>query len=190
VGFLSRLLGSKRSTQTTTFKQPFRIASPRIGFLNLQGGSGESLAEADRAVLAPLFRESHFSTHDVPRCDVLFLYCNVDAGGSIVGAASTVRDLIKSAGAYVAVVASANEPDSYIKAIGPRGDWNANIVLVIERKGDKFALFFRHLFEAMFNGQSMLMAWVELAPQIPGHDHPDAPSTIMAAEAGHVAFDG
>jgi hypothetical protein len=32
------------------------------------------------------------------------------------------------------------------------------------------------------------MAWVELAPQIPGYDHPDAPGTIMAAEAGHLVF--
>jgi hypothetical protein len=40
----------------------------------------------------------------------------------------------------------------------------------------------------MYVGKSMLMAWVEFAPQIPGHDHPDAPGMIMAAEAGHLVF--
>jgi hypothetical protein len=128
------------------------------------------------------------STSAVPRCDVLFLYCSLDAQGNIVDSPNTIRGLIKDAGAYVAVVASENKPDSYIKGMGSRNDWHANIALVIDRKADKFAIFFRHLFEAMFNGQSMLMAWVELAPQIPSHDHPDAPGTIMVAEAGHVTF--
>ena len=122
--------------------------------------------------------------------EILFLYCTVDAQGKIVGSPFEVRKLIKDAGAYVAVVASENHPDDYIKAMKTRNDWHANVALVIDRKGDKFAIFFRRLFEAMFQGHSMLMAWVELAPQISGHDHPDAPGTIMAAEAGHVTFSG
>lgn len=191
MGFLSTLFGSRRSTaQTTTVDRPFRIPSPGIGFLNLQGSSGAALAAADQRVLSPLFKTSHESTDVVPRCEVLFLYCTVDAQGRIEGHSTSIRDLIKQAGAYVAVVASENNPDSYIKAMGSRNDWHANIALVIDRKGDKLALFFRRLFEAMFNGQSMLMAWVKLAPQIPGQDHPDAPGTIMAAEAGHVTFGG
>jgi hypothetical protein len=39
----------------------------------------------------------------------------------------------------------------------------------------------------MFSGQSMLLAWVALAPQ-GGLENPDAPGTIMAAEAGHITF--
>src|SRR5439155_26894517 len=103
----------------------------------------------------------------------------------VIGSPFGIRQLIKNAGAYVAVVASENDPASYIQAMGSRNGWRANIVLVIDRKAEKFAIFFGRLFEAMFNGKSMLMAWVELAPQIPGQDHPDAPGTIMAAEAGH-----
>ena len=191
MGFLSNLFGSGgTATQTTTADRPFRVRDPSIGFLNLQGKEGAPLAAADQSVLSPLFKSSQSSTDVVPRCEVLFIYCSVDAQGKIVGRPESIRDLIKQAGAYVAVVASENNPNSYIKAMGSRNDWHANIALVIDRKAEKFALFFRRLFEAMFSGRSMLMAWVELAPQIPGEDHPDAPASIMAAEAGHVVFSG
>jgi hypothetical protein len=191
VDFLKKLFGARESsTRTTTVNAPFRIQNPRIGFLNLQGESGTALAEADRRTLSPLFKESHISSDAVPACEVLFIYCTIDAAGKVAASRTGVRDLIGAAGAYVAVVASENCPDAYVKTLGPRKDWHANIVLAIDRKADKFALFFRRLFEAMFKRQSMLMVWVELAPQIPGHEHPDAPDTIMIAEAGHLTFGG
>jgi hypothetical protein len=56
------------------------------------------------------------------------------------------------------------------------------------RRGERFARFYERLFEKMFAGKSMLLAWVELAPQMPGHDHPEAPEGIMLAEAGHIVF--
>jgi len=167
-----------------------RIANPAIGFLNLQGPEGAALVDADRAVLAPLFQVSHLSTDVPPHCEVLLLYCTLDGEGRVVGSADSIGDLIQKAGAYVAVVASENKPERYLKAIPGRRDWRANIVLVIDRKAEKFALFFRRLFEAMFNGRSMLMAWVKLAPQIPRRDDPDGPAAIMLAQAGHVRFSG
>ncbi len=188
MGFFSKLFGARESSVRTTVDRPFRISSPNIGFLNLQGAQGAALAEADQIALSPLFIASNASTDIVPKCAVLFIYCTLDANGKIVGSSFGVRQLIKEAGAYVAVVASGNQPEAYIKAMGNPNDWHANIALVIDRKADKFAIFFRRLFEAMFNEQSMLTVWVELAPQIPGYDHPDAPNTIMAAEAGHVTF--
>jgi len=189
LGLLSSLLGrGKPNKRTTTVHQPFRITNPAIGFLNLQGTKGAELAEADRVILASLFKASHSGTDVPPRCEVLFLYCTLDADGRIVGSPDRVNDVIKKAGAYVAVVASENQPHCYVRGVSRRNDWRANIVMVIDRKAEKFALFFRRLFEAMFNGRSMLTAWVELAPQIPGDSHPDAPSTIMAAQAGHITF--
>jgi hypothetical protein len=191
VSLLSKLFGtSKAETRTTTVGSPLRLAKPKIGFLNLQGESGSSLAVNDRRVLAPLFSESFLTDGAVPRCEVIFIYCSVDAGGRIVGSPAGIRDLTKAAGAYVAVVASENPPDSYMKALGPRICWGANTVLVVDRKADKFAVFFYRLFDAMKRGQTMLMAWVELAPQIPGVEHPNAPSALMAAEAGHITLDG
>jgi len=191
VSFLSKLFGSRGSeTRTTTVDNPLRISNPRIGFLNLQGEPGAALAMEDQKVLAPLFRESFLTDGKVPRCEVIFLYCSVDASGRVVGSPAGIRDLTKAAGAYVAVVASENPPNNYKNALGPRNDWGANSVLVVDRKADRFAVFFHRLFEAMKGGESMLMAWVELAPQIPGMDHPDAPGAFMAAEAGHITFDG
>jgi hypothetical protein len=124
----------------------------------------------------------------VPTCAVLFVYCSLDTEGRIVGRAENVRDVIKRAGAYVAVIASENPGASYIKGVGRRKDWRANIVMVLDRKGDKFALFFRKLFEETFTGHSMLTTWVKLAPQAAGQWQEEAPGTIMAAEAGHITF--
>jgi hypothetical protein len=191
MGILAKLLTGRLSrTRTNTFQDPFRIANPRIGFLNLQAVQGAALAEADRRVLSPLFKISLASTDLAPRCEVLLIYCTLGAEGRITGYPSSLRDTIKSAGAYIAIVASENPPAMYKDALKPSNGWHANIALVIDRKGDKFALFFRRLFELMLSGRSMPMAWNDLAPQIPGHDHSDMPGAMMIAETGHVTLDG
>jgi hypothetical protein len=191
MGFFSRVFGRRKpETKRTTASKPFRIENPCIGFLNLAGQSGASLLEADKGALSPLFKESKTSSGPVPKCQVLFVYCSFDPQGNVVGSSNRLRDLIKEAGAYVAVVASGNAPDGYKKVLEPRNDWHANIVLVLDRRAERFASFFGKLFRAMSNGQSMLMAWVALAPQIPGDDHPENPSAFMLPEAGHVTFGG
>jgi hypothetical protein len=200
MGLFSRLFGSNKptpivpvtraqtTTRTTTVQNPFRIENPVIGFLNVRGSAGDDAMNADLQTLRPLFREVRESRNEVPQCAVLFIYGDFDSTGKIIGRSDGVRDIIKAAGAYIAVVASENPPDNYMKCLGPSNDWSANITLTIDRKGDKLPKFFAELFRRMYAGESMLMAWVELAPQIPGYDHPDAPGTIMAAEAGHLVF--
>jgi hypothetical protein len=190
MGFLSKILSANRTqTVKTTSQRPHRLSDPTIGFLNLQGASGLTLADSDRAVLSPLFGHCLESASHVPRCEVLFIYCTIHPDGTIVGFQEPIREMIKKAGAYVTVLAAENPPELYVKGIGPRNDWSANIVMTIDRKGAKFTEFYVRLFESMFKGQSMLLAWVQLAPQIPGRDHPDAPSAILAAEAGHLIFE-
>jgi hypothetical protein len=186
MNFLSRLFsrGRKSSFQRTTADRPLRIANPAIGFLNHAGAAGALLSQADQRVLSPLFKVLKTSEDLPPRCDVLFLYCTIN----VEGPTPAIRELIKSAGAYVAVIASENSSDAYIKCVGRRTDWFANIAMVVNRKDDKFALFFYRLFEEMFKGRSMLMVWAELAPQIPGRTHSDVPDSIMVAEAGHITF--
>ena len=196
MGLFSRLFGSQKSTEMatasitrkTTVQNPFRIDDPVIGFMNLRGGAGEETMKTDRQILGPLFGEVRESCTEVPQCSVLFLYSDLDSAGRIIGRRDGLRDVIKAAEAYIAVVASENPPDNYMKCLGSRDDWPANITLTIDRKGDKLPMFFAELFRRMFAGKSMLIAWVELVPQIPGHDQPDAPGTIMAAEAGHLVF--
>jgi hypothetical protein len=168
MNFLSRLFsrGRQSSVQRTTADRPLRIADPVIGFLNHAGPAGALLSQADQRVLSPLFTVLEASEDLPPRCDVLFLYRNINPEG--LPSAPAIRELIKSAGAYVAVIASENSADAYIKSVGRRTDWSANIAMIVNRKDDKCALFFHRLFAEMFKGRSMLMVWAELAPQIPG----------------------
>jgi len=196
MGLFSRLFGSKDEsagesaggTRKTTADNPYCINDPAIGFLNLRGSAGEDMMAVDRKIVGPLFRDVRESRGDVPQCAVLFLYGDIDASGRFVGGAQSLREIIKSAGAYIAVVASENNPDYYMKCIEPHNGWNANITLTLNRKGENLPNFFAEVFRRMFAGASMVMAWVELAPQIPGHQHPHAPETIMVPEAGHLAF--
>ena len=111
----------------------------------------------------------------------------MDASGRLPAYPDGLRNLLKAAGTYAAVIASANPAEHYRNVLGPRKDWYANVTMTLDRKDDRLALFFQRLFERMFTGQSMLLAWVALAPQR-GAGNPDAPGTIMAAEAGHITF--
>lgn len=188
----SKLFGKRPEepqTLTTTIDRPLRISNPVIGFVCVDP-SQTGVMEQDKAMLGPLFHECRASATEIPPCHVLFLYCNLQQDGSLAGVAMRVRDFIEAAGACIAVVASENEPDHYLAAVEPENGWPANIVLVTDRNGTDFGTFFQKLFQAMLRGKSMLMAWVELAPQIPDHQHSDAPDTIMLAEAGHITLDG
>ncbi|MDR0780220.1 MAG: hypothetical protein LBF16_05940 [Pseudomonadales bacterium] len=177
----------KSQSIRTTANAPFQIQNPVIGFVCV-APEHQQLMEADKAAIGPLFSECRSSTNQTVTCHILFLYCNIDETGSLPGFKMRVRDFIKASGAYVAVVASENEGANYMQSLNPKNDWPANIVLVINRRGEIFPSFFQKLFNSMQSGTSMLMAWVQLAPQIPNHDHPDCPSTIMAAEAGHIVL--
>jgi hypothetical protein len=196
MSFLSRLFGARKTTSSpavaatlvTNAKSPFRIVAPSIGFLNLRGVAGNEELEKDKNVLEGLFGKTVVAIDVIPRCDVLFVYCNFDVAGTIVGHKKSLREIIRDARAYIVVVASENDPKTYMKCTGDRKVWPADIILTIERKGDGLANFASKLFRKMFDGKSLLTAWVELVPQIPGYDDPSAPATIMAAEAGHLIF--
>jgi hypothetical protein len=185
--FLTSLFGSKQTRQTTA-SNPLKLNHPTLGFLNLMGESGEALMETDANVLSPLFGRTLKSSTSVPSCQVLFIYCELDADGHIEGRREMATDLIKEAQAYVAVIASENSGDSYIKAVKPRKDWYANVTMVLDRKDDKLARFFQKVFTGMFAGRSMLSVWVELVPQGAGSWQAEAPGTILAAMAGHITF--
>jgi hypothetical protein len=189
MAFFSRLFGrGETRTARTAIQRPFRIQRPIIGFLNLLGPRGDLLLAADRRALSPPFAESRVSSGAVPRAHVLFIYCDIGADGQVLGSQGAgLIDLIKSAGAQVAVVASEN-PD-HKNALPRSEDWHANVVLTLSRNGDNFCLFFQRLFAAMFNGTSMLMAWAQIAPQAAGPWMDELPSTYMVPRAGHIAFD-
>ena len=173
-----------------TAGNPYRLKNAVAGFVCLEPQL-ESLMEVDKLNLRSLFPSVRSSTQEIVACHVLFLYCKIDKDGSLTGSKMRVRDLVKASGARVAIIASENDGEHYIRALQPKNDWPANIVLVIDRRGAAFTIFFQKLFDAMNAGTSMLMTWVKLAPQggDPGDPrHRECPVTVLAAEAGHIAL--
>ena len=165
-----------------------RIQSPTLGIFDLSADSAAAELDADRTALGPLFSSVVESTSEPPTCNVLFLYCRLEANGSIRGYRRGLREIIRDSGAAVVVVATANASDNYIAASQDKGYGHANIVMTLDRNGDAFTTFFQKLFADMKRGVAMPMAWVKLAPQIPGVEQADVPDTIFVREAGQSAF--
>jgi hypothetical protein len=193
MGWVKRLFSSsddvqRVTTRTTTLADPLVISSPRLGIWNALGPAAISAVEEDRAALAPLFAITRESSDVPPPCDVLLVYCGMEPDGRIDGSADSLREVIWKAQACITVVATENAPESSIAASKLPGRGRANLVMTVARNGRAFPTFFGRLFGAMKTGKTMPVAWVELAPQIPGRDHPECPGTIFACEAGHIAF--
>jgi hypothetical protein len=195
VSIIAKLFGDRDSKQKSihhksTARDPYRLQNAVAGFVCLEPQL-ESLMEVDKSKLGPLFPSVCSSSQEIIACHILFLYCKIDKDGSLNGCKMRVRDFVKASGARVAIIASENDGQHYIRALQPKNDWPANIVLVIDRRGPAFTTFFRKLFDAMNAGTSMLMAWVTLAPQggNPADPrHRECPVTVLAAEAGHIAL--
>jgi hypothetical protein len=184
---------TQNERRSTTANNPYVISNPSLGFVNLLGDAGKDLMAQDRATLDDIFHENiHIAERTLPRCNVLFLYGALEPSGSVAGASLTFRDMIKGAGAHIAVIASELQPTllsnpEFTKGLAASNGWPANIVITLNRNGEYFGRFFHELFAQMRAGTSMPMAWVELAPQGP-HQRPDIPGTICLMEAGHIAF--
>ena len=164
------------------------IQAPSLGVLNLAGPAGDALVAQDLTVISPLFGTTRKSDGAPPTCDVLLLYCEIAPNGVVKGADRGLRELIRDAGASVVVVAMNHPVDAYIAA-APRVPFGrANLVMTLDRKGTALPTFLARLFERMNAGTSMPVAWNELAPQILGVSHGDAPETIFACERGQLAF--
>jgi hypothetical protein len=183
-----RVADTHSGLRPTSLSNPLVIRGPRLGLLNLLGASAAALVAQDRAALSSLFVSVEEGVDTPPPCDVLLLYCSVGNDGRISGSARGLRDLIHSARAPIAIIASPNDPDAYMAASKRDGRCYANLVMTLDRKGGAFAEFFTKLFGSMLNGTTMPMAWVTIAPQIPGEKHAGCPESIFVCEAGHIAF--
>jgi hypothetical protein len=161
-------------------------ARTHLHFLNFLGSEGELLLNEDRAAIARFFGGSMVTTTP-EKCELLFLYCEIDNTGRIVGRPDSLRDVIQASGAQIVVIGSPNPPDHYIAATkNPRHGF-ANLVMTLDRRGAAFPVFFANLFSRMRKtNESMPVAWNEIAPQYPGAGHSDAPDTIMVVELGQV----
>jgi hypothetical protein len=173
--------------------RPPMISQPKIAFLNLAGARCASIAADDRAVIGACFGEDiEVTTGPVPACDVLFLYCDFEPSGSIVGQPRSVREVIGDSAAVIVVIASqvpAEVMDSreFQFALADSKSPPINLVITNNRNAEHFGRFFQALFEMMATGVSMPMAWVQLAPQGP-MQRDDIPGTVCLMGAGHVSF--
>jgi len=165
------------------------VQRPSIGFLNLIGDAAEPIVAEGKQALEPLFTSCHSSNSEPPVCDVLMIYCDIESDGRIRGTSDGLRDIIRRAHALVVITASENRPESLNIAGKDMGYGRANLVLTFSRNGVAFVRFYRQLFQMMMNGVPMPMAWVSLAPQIPGEDHKDLPGSLFVCEAGQVVFE-
>ncbi len=87
------------------------------------------------------------------------------------------------------IVATPNSGQSYTVAANRSKQLaRANLVMMLDRKGDAFAHFFQRLVADMKSGTSMPRAWVKLAPQAQQAPHVDCPDTIFACELAPLAF--
>lgn len=164
------------------------IESPTIGFLDLTAGRNSRELAEDKMAISSLFSSSSESSTDPPRCNVLFVYCCIGAAGRIEGSSLSLRELIRDSRAAVVVVASEKSAAAYIAAGKNEKYGKANLAMTLYRKGAVFPDFFRRLFTEMQRGVSMPVAWLKLAPQVPGSEHPDCPDTIFACEVGQLVF--
>jgi hypothetical protein len=173
--------------------RPLVIVQPTIAFVNLSGASCNAIVAGDSTEIGSLFQgKVQIGTASVPTCDVLFLYCDVEPSGKVVGQGLSLRDLIGKSGASVAVVASEVQSDFFgrpeiQKAIARGQNRPANLIITNNRNGEAFGRFFKLLFQLMWSGVPMPMAWVRLAPQAPQQPK-DIPGTICLMEAGQVVF--
>lgn len=150
------------------------IESPRIGFFNLLGSFAHDILQEDRAALVPMFASFEQRTDNPPECDVLMLYARLQSDGSIAGYSPGLGGIIRNSKAAIVIAASVNEIAGEVVRDKIRKLKGAIVEFTVERTGPAFTTFHKQLFEKMFAGISMPVAWNEILPQIPelAHKHP------------------
>ena len=161
-----------------------------LGFANLSGDDLDPLVAEDAAALSPLFKTvSVAPPHQLPTCQILFLYAHLNDDGTIRGTSGLrIRQVVEMTKSAIVVLASPNSGESINNAAASPGSRSANLVFTFDRNSSSFARFFRALFEHMRDGDDMLSAWVGLAPQGPPDAASTAPDTMLLPEAGALAF--
>jgi len=181
------------SAQMASAANPLVIHNPRLGLLNLMGEAALSTYLQDLDNLEDVFIQNvDTGTQQVPKCNVLFLYCQLEPNGQITGQKFTLREVVKSAGAQVVVVASETRSEilsrpMFSQYLQSTNDWPVNFIFTVNRNGETFGQFFQKLFSQMFTGVSMSQAWTQMAPQN-ASSQKDCPAIMAMLEAGHVTL--
>jgi hypothetical protein len=165
------------------------ISDPVIGFLSYDN-KFSGMRDQDSVGFKALFSEMKISENDdIPKCDVLFLYADIQEDGHLHGAGIlTIGNIAQAAEASVLVLASENVNENLIAAAKNDGSYGAGFVYTYKRGNTEFTQFFLDLFGLMFKGETMPMAWVTLFPQNPHAQQPELPAVIFTMEGGAVTF--
>jgi hypothetical protein len=160
-----------------------------IGFANMAGEDLNAMLQEDVAALSPLFEHVVVAAPgNVSLAPILFVYAHFNGDGFFRGLGPRgIRQIAEATRARLVVVASPISGEIFQKAAGVPGPKTANLVFTLNRNRQHFAAFFKALFERMRDGEEMLQAWVQIAPQGPGQGT-DIPATILIPEAGKLAF--
>lgn len=147
----------------------------------------------DARPLRPLFAKVVSVSQGIPECDVLIAYVRLDQDGAVKNTTDSLERIVAGSKATIVILAAENAVDHYIRgtswfnSLTAKYGGSINLVMTLSRKGALFPQFFAKLFAQMKAGETMPVAWNNLAPQIPGMEH-EAPDTIFACGAGHIAF--
>ena len=124
--------------------------------------------------------------------DIVHVLTAVSPDGRIGKSDITGTELIERAtqcGTKLLWIGSSNDSQGYIKGFKPNGT-RLNLVMTIDRRENRHSEFIERLFGEMQSGSSMPVAWNKIAPQIPGQQHPDAPTSIFYSGLGQIRFIG
>jgi len=167
------------------------VRDPRVAVLRLDSNAALARADADeyRRQFSSVTESCDLDSLAGAGVDVLHVLAAIDAEGRIGGhTAVAFQRAVGALNPRLVILASDNSGDAYTAALREFGSSGYNLVMVISRQGPKFWEFFHRLFDLMFQGRTMPMAWVALAPQIPGKEHPDVPAMICTMGAGQLVF--
>jgi hypothetical protein len=156
------------------------VASPEWAHLAKQDLSALGCVEVDHII----------TINDNPlKCNILLCYAELSPSGDLDHSHYTLRKLSDISGCSLLILAS-NQTASNCLAFGHHHKkWMQNYVLVQERKNSGFAHFLADWFRLIEHGDSMLRAWVRLAPQGSSQNHQDAnPLMIFVAAGKNVVF--
>lgn len=126
-------------------------------------------------------------------CDVVHLFCDVDAQGAIsdaAGARITGSELLQAcvdSGVKVHWIASDNSADRYNAGFKPKG-LKLNVVLTERRLGPNCSLFLDSLLTRTSAGESFSKAWNVVSNPVGKSVQPDVPYTITSLGRGGVVL--
>lgn len=166
------------------------VRNPRVLVLDLDTDAALAAADAAeyRQQFASVTEGVDLGALSAGTYDIVHVVARVGDGRVGRHAVADFLHAVSAAGPKLLILAANNSGDAYVAAFRDIASMPFNVAMAIERDGATFWRFIHRLFDLMFHGRTLPAAWAELAPQIPGHAHPDVPSMICRMGGGQLVF--